>query len=114
MAARRRDRRQPRAGPARDADPRPARRVVRGRADRAQDAYALAYRAVSDLAELGGTDGLTPLFHEWGRSRSLERAMRGAYGITMTEFEARWRDRTRRRYGGLALSASLAVLGTIV
>jgi hypothetical protein len=79
----------------------------------AQEAYALAYRAVMDLAELGGSDGLAPLFNAWKRTRSLDGAVRLSYGITLSEFERRWRDRTRRRYGGLALVGNLAVAGVL-
>ena len=79
----------------------------------AQEAYALAYRAVADMTELGGADGLAPLFVNWKRTKSLERAVRVTYGITLTEFEQRWRDRTRRRYGGLALMESLVVALTL-
>lgn len=80
----------------------------------AQEAYALAYRAVMDLAELGGAEGLAPLLANWKRTRSLERAVRSTYGITLTEFEQRWRDRTRRRYGGLALMGNLAIAGVLI
>jgi hypothetical protein len=80
----------------------------------AGEAYALAYRAVTDLTELGGARGLSPLFTNWKRTGSLERAVRMTYGITLTEFEQRWRDRTRRRYGGLALMGNLAVAGLII
>lgn len=89
-------------------------RQFEGGTTSAEEAYALAYRAVSDLNELGGRDGLAPLLANWKRTRSLERAVRATYGITLTEFEKRWRDRTRRRYGGLALTGSLAILGTIL
>jgi hypothetical protein len=85
-----------------------------GGATTAGEAYALAYRAVTDLTELGGTQGLAPLFANWKRTRSLERAVRLTYGITLTEFEQRWRDRTRRRYGGLAFMGDLALGGFIV
>lgn len=80
----------------------------------AEEAYALAYRAVTDLAELGGRDGLAPLFTNWKRTGSLDRAIRVSYGITLSEFEQRWRDRTRRRYGGLALMGNLAVAGLLI
>jgi hypothetical protein len=80
----------------------------------AEEAYALAYRAVSDLNELGGPDGLTPLLANWKKTRSLEMAVRATYGITLSEFEQRWRDRTRKRYGGLALTGSLAIVGTVL
>jgi hypothetical protein len=89
-------------------------REFEGGSTGAQEAYALAYRAVLDLTELGGRDGLAPLFANWKRSRSLDAAVRLSYGITLSEFEQRWRDRTRRRYGGLALMGNLAVVGILV
>ena len=89
-------------------------REFEGGTTRADEAYALAYRAVTDLADLGGPQGLTPLFANWKRTRSLDGAVRRTYGITLTEFERRWRDRTRRRYGGLALTGSLALAGLIL
>src|SRR5207244_6095469 len=66
------------------------------------------------LAWLGAPACLTVLFANWKRTRSLDGAVREAYGITLTEFEQRWRDRTRRRYGGLALMGSLAIAGVII
>jgi hypothetical protein len=80
----------------------------------AQEAYALAYRAVADLAELGGEQGLTPLLEEWKKQRSLEKAVRLTYGITLSDFEQRWQSRTKRRYGGLALFSNLALGGVLV
>lgn len=80
----------------------------------AEEAYALAYRAVGDLTELGGAQGLAPLFVNWKRSGTLDKAMRLTYGITLGEFERRWRANTRRRYGGLALVGNLAVGGLII
>jgi hypothetical protein len=47
------------------------------------------------------------LFVEWKRTGKLDAAVRNAYGLTLARFEARWRDRTRRRYGGLALLADV-------
>jgi hypothetical protein len=85
-----------------------------GGSTRAEEAYALAYRAVADLGDLGGAQGLAPLFANWKRTRSLDRAVRLTYGITLTEFEQRWRDRTRRRYGGLALMGDLALTGVLI
>jgi hypothetical protein len=80
----------------------------------AQEAYALAYRAVADLAELGGDKGLAPLFARWKEQGSLEKAVRLTYGITLTGFEERWQSRTKRRYGALALFSNLAVGGVLV
>jgi hypothetical protein len=80
----------------------------------AQEAYALAYRAVADLAELGGDRGLAPLLATWKEQRSLEKAVRLTYGITLTDFEQRWQSRTKRRYGALALFSNLALGGALL
>ena len=80
----------------------------------AQEAYALAYRAVADLAQLGGEQGLAPLFAKWKEQGSLEKAVRLSYGITLTDFEQRWQSRTKRRYGALALFSNLALAGIFV
>ncbi|MFN2566907.1 MAG: peptidase MA family metallohydrolase [Gemmatimonadaceae bacterium] len=85
-----------------------------GGAARAEAAYALAYRAVAELADLDPQRGLTVLFAEWSRTRKLDTAIRNAYGMTLAGFEMRWRDRTRRRYGGLALLADVTIAGLFV
>jgi hypothetical protein len=89
-----------------------------GGATGAQAAYAFSYRAVSELAAIDQQRGLTLLFEHWRREKSLERAVRQAYGITLSGFEVRWQDATRRRYGGLALvtdlSAGAILLGVLV
>ena len=83
-------------------------------ASAAQAAYALAYRAVDDLAALDKERGLTLLFARWKDTRSLDRALRAAFGITLAAFERDWQQRTRRRYGGLALFGDLTLAGLIV
>ena len=80
----------------------------------AQEAYALAYRAVADLAELGGEKGLEPLLASWKEQRSLERAIRLTYGITLTDFENLWQSKTRRRYGMLALFGNFALASALL
>ena len=75
----------------------------------AQAAYALAYRAVDDLASIDTLRGLTLLFQHWKETRSLDKAMRAAFGMTLASFEHDWQQRTRRRYGGLALFSDLTV-----
>lgn len=79
---------------------------------RAEASYALAYRAVAELAALDPDRGLTLLFEYWGESGSFDAALRQAYGLTYDGFQKRWLDRTRRRYGGLALftDVTLAVV----
>jgi hypothetical protein len=86
----------------------------RGGAVRAQAAYALAYRAVVDLAALDPQRGLRVFFAEWARTQKLDAAVRGAYGLTLAGFEARWRNDTRARYGGLAALADITVAGLLV
>ena len=79
----------------------------------AQAAYALAYRAVDDLASIDAGRGLALLFEHWKESGSLDKAMRAAFGVTLASFEHDWRQRTRRRYGALALFGDLT-FSTIV
>ena len=84
-----------------------------GGAQRADEGYALAHRAVAELASLDERRGLSLFFVYWKESGSMDRAVRQAYGLTLTDFDQRWRERTRRRYGGLALTADFALLGLV-
>jgi hypothetical protein len=76
----------------------------------AQSAYALSYRAVTELASLDPERGLTLLFNYWTRSSSLDVAVRRAFGVTLVGFEREFQTRTQRRYGGLALFADLSLM----
>lgn len=80
----------------------------------AQNAYALAYRAVIELAALDTAHGLSDFFAAWKREGSMDRAIRSTYGITLNDFEKRWQQRTRRRYGALALVSNLTIGGAFV
>jgi hypothetical protein len=80
----------------------------------AQYAYALAYRAVADLAAIDQGRGLTLFFQYWRSSGSLDHAVRQAYGITLSDFERQWRANTRRQYGGLALLSNVAMAGVLL
>lgn len=75
----------------------------------AQGAYALSYRAVAELAALDPERGLMLFFRYWRESGRLDRAVRGAYGLTLPAFEAHWQLRTRRRFGTIALVGDFAV-----
>lgn len=77
--------------------------LISGGTTRAEQGYALAHRAVADVAALDPKGGLNLLFRYWGENRSLDAAFRQAYGITLDGFENSWRQTTRRRYGALAL-----------
>ena len=81
--------------------------------DRAGQGYALAQRAVTELASLDERRGLTLFFQYWKETGSMDKAIRAAYGLTLADFDLRWRERTRRRYGALALTADFALLGVL-
>jgi len=81
---------------------------------RAERTYALAYRAVAELASLDQERGLALLLGYWEREGSFERALRSAHGMTSADFERRWRSRVRRQYGALALAADLSVLSVFL
>ncbi len=80
-----------------------------GGESQAQIAYALARRAVAEIAALDPARGLSLFFTYWKETRSLNQALRKAYGVTESGFEERWRTGTRRRYGALALFADLSL-----
>lgn len=74
-----------------------------GGGQQAEAAYALAHRAVTDLAGLDRARGLTLFFEYWRETRRLDQAVRRAYGLTLASFEQRWQSGVRRQYGWLAL-----------
>lgn len=76
---------------------------------RAEASYALAHRAVVELSELDRERGLALFFQYWKSTNSLDRSVRSAYGMTLSAFETRWRQRTISRYGGLALFANFTL-----
>jgi hypothetical protein len=80
----------------------------------AQNAYALAYRAVVDLADLDPANGLARFFANWRSEQAMDRAVRKTYGITLSGFERRWQQRTRRRYGALALVSDVTIGGLVL
>lgn len=85
-----------------------------GGAGRASAAYALAHRAVAELASIDRERGLNLFFANWRRERRLDLAIRESFGITQSGFEEQWRRATRRRYGALAIFADLTVGAVIL
>ncbi|MBM4193446.1 MAG: hypothetical protein FJ202_03575 [Gemmatimonadetes bacterium] len=81
---------------------------------RASQGYALAHRAVADMAALGNERGLALLFQHWPGSRNLDEALRRAYGVTLDGFEDTWRKSIRRRYGVLALFTDVGFAGLVL
>jgi hypothetical protein len=86
----------------------------RGGSEVAQRSYALAHRAVAELAGLDPQRGLDLLFMHWREHGAFEPALRRAYGISEAEFERRWRSAVRRQYGAIALVADLSVLSVFL
>ena len=82
----------------------------RGGSVAAQSAYALSYRAVTELASLDQQRGLSLFFKYWEDGRSLDAAVRQSFGVTLAGFEKEYQSRTKRRYGGLALFADLSIV----
>ena len=80
----------------------------------AQAAYALSYRAVSDLAALDPARGLTLFFGYWRETGSLDLAVRRAFGLTLARFEQDFQARTRRTYGALALVVDLSLVAFVL
>jgi hypothetical protein len=82
-------------------------------ASTAEASYALAYRAVAELAALDPERGLTLFFAHWRETGSFDQAVRQAYGVTAVAFEQRWQTRTRRRYGALAAVTDVTVASAL-
>ena len=83
------------------------------RTTEARAAYALALRAVGDLASIDRERGLGPFFAAWRERRSFDLATRRAFTLTAADFESGWQQRTRWRFAFLAVAADGA-LGTLV
>ena len=75
----------------------------------AEASYALAHRAVDELASLDPERGLTLFFRYGKETGSMDRALRSAYGLTLPAFEDQWQRHTRRRYGALAAVADITL-----
>lgn len=83
-------------------------------AERAQRSYALAHRAVAELAAIDPQRGLGLLFGHWKTEGTFERALRRAHGMSSADFERFWKSRIRRQFGVLALAADLTVLTLVL
>ncbi len=83
--------------------------LFQGGSARAQTGYALARSAVAAMAGLDNRRGLSLFFQYWRQTRSIDQALRQAYGVTESSFELQWKLSSRRRYGALALFADISV-----
>jgi hypothetical protein len=87
--------------------------ALRAGAAEAEAAYALATTAVLLLNRLGGPRGLEPLIANLSSGVDFDSALRITYGMTLEQFETRWREDLRGRYGWLVLGTSVAVLWVV-
>jgi hypothetical protein len=88
--------------------------MIRGGSVRAEQGYALAHTAVSDLAAKDPNGGLHLFFRYWKETGRMDAAFRRGYGITYGAFETEWRKSTRRRYGALALFADVGFASLVL
>jgi MYXO-CTERM domain-containing protein len=87
---------------------------LRGGAARAEAAYALATTAVLLLERLGGERGLAPLVQSLAVTGDLDRALRATYQLSLDQFELRWHQDLRARYGWITLLGSVSGLWAVV
>ena len=80
----------------------------------ARAGYALALRAVADLAAIDPALGLTPLLTAWKERDSFDLAMRRAYAQTSDDFEREWQQRTRWQFAFLAIATNSAMGGLVL
>jgi len=75
----------------------------------ARAGYALALRAVTDLAAIDRDLGLAPLLTAWRERGSFDLALRRASTITAADFERQWQQRARWSLAFLAVAADSAL-----
>lgn len=85
--------------------------LAHARGTDARAGYALALRAVTDLASLDEQRGLAPLLIAWKERGRFDLAMRRAFALTADDFERDWQQRTRWRFAFLAIAADSALGG---
>jgi len=88
--------------------------ALRGDPAAAGNAYALATTAVLLLQRWGGDRGLAPLLEQIGTRPSFDAALRATYGVTEGDFEERWQDDVRRRYGWLAWAEAVGLFWAVL
>ncbi len=65
----------------------------------ARTAYLLSYTAVQELIGLSGPRGLQAVLARLREGTTVDEAIRRTFGITLDQFEERWRKRVSERYG---------------
>src|SRR5690606_591803 len=85
-----------------------------GREADARLAYLLSASAVSFLAERSGLDSFAAFFDAWRREGDFDTALRGTYGLTLTQYEREWRAMVKQRYGWLLALSQMGVVWALV
>jgi hypothetical protein len=85
------------------------RRIRSGTAGEAEASYAMATTAVLLLERLGGDRGLAPLIETLDGTRDFDLALRATHQLTLGQFEARWHQELRSRYGWLLVLSSVTL-----
>lgn len=80
----------------------------------ARAGYALALRAVTDLAAIDPANGLGPFLANWRARGRFDLAMRRTFAQTSEDFEREWQRRSRWRFAFLALAADSALATGLV
>lgn len=78
-------------------------------AEGARLAYLLSYTAVHELVSMAGSDGLAAFFGALRQGDGVDGALRRVYGLTLDQFEERWRGRVETRYGWLYVVSRASV-----
>jgi hypothetical protein len=80
----------------------------------ARAGYALALRAVGDLAGIDRERGLGPFLAAWKARGSFDLATRSAFATTAEHFEADWQRRTRWQFAFLSIAADSAITTAVL
>lgn len=80
----------------------------------ARIAYMLSYTAVNELTRRGGARALGTFFERLREGATLDAAMRDVYGMTAGQFEERWRETVRGRYGWLYVLSRASVFWLVL
>ncbi|TVP47319.1 MAG: hypothetical protein EA350_05600 [Gemmatimonadales bacterium] len=84
----------------------------------AELAYLLSASAVTYLVEESGIRGMEVFLDRWQESRSFDRAFRETFGMSPSQFESRWIQHVRRRYGWMIFLSQTAfvwgILGVVL
>ena len=80
----------------------------------ARMAYLLSYTAVQELVSISGEPGLRAFLTGLGAGENTDQAFRRVFGLTEAQFEDRWEDTVRARYGLLYTLSRAGVFWLVV